>query len=254
MANELIRELAQSPITHQGQRCVTLELIERLHERAKGTAKCAFRRRKDKFVLGKHYYVITLRELRDLGMLNIPKSPERGNPNQEVILLTEKGYLLLVKTFDDDLAWAVQEELIDGYFRVQAQPAQPHDLRHAVAEVLPALVSPILAEMRALLADAAPRLPQPMHTVKSRLHDMGWESASPRHRDQVRNLALAMIRQQGFPRPVAESQAPGAELLFPQSQLDFLDDAISAVWREARRREDAERGATGQMMLPGTAV
>ncbi len=43
-----------------------------------------------------------------------------GAPNgkgREPILLTEQGYLLLVKSFHDDLAWRVQRELVAGYFR-----------------------------------------------------------------------------------------------------------------------------------------
>ena len=34
-------------------------------------------------------------------------------------LITESGYLMLVKSFTDDLAWEVQRELVKGYFRVK---------------------------------------------------------------------------------------------------------------------------------------
>jgi hypothetical protein len=39
------------------------------------------------------------------------------------VLLTERGYLVLVKTFHDPLAWKVQEDLVEGYFRARAAPA-----------------------------------------------------------------------------------------------------------------------------------
>ncbi|MDU2485832.1 MAG: ORF6N domain-containing protein, partial [Citrobacter freundii] len=40
-------------------------------------------------------------------------SPIRGR----VTLITESGYLLLTKPFNDDLAWQVQRQLVKAYFR-----------------------------------------------------------------------------------------------------------------------------------------
>lgn len=37
----------------------------------------------------------------------------------EYIILTEQGYLMLVKSFTDDLAWKVQRQLVSSYFRVR---------------------------------------------------------------------------------------------------------------------------------------
>ena len=31
-------------------------------------------------------------------------------------LLTQTGYLMIVKSFTDDLSWAIQRELVNGYF------------------------------------------------------------------------------------------------------------------------------------------
>ncbi|EEX0080363.1 ORF6N domain-containing protein, partial [Salmonella enterica] len=36
-----------------------------------------------------------------------------------IIFLTESGYLMLVKSFTDDLAWKVQRELVNNYFRTR---------------------------------------------------------------------------------------------------------------------------------------
>jgi hypothetical protein len=109
MEERMITELNLNPIIHEGQRCVTLAQVDRLHERdGSGAAKDAFRRRRDKFKEGKHFF---------RGVLNTPRKEGRGGHRGEVILLTEKGYCLLAKTFDDDRAWAIQEELVDSYFR-----------------------------------------------------------------------------------------------------------------------------------------
>lgn len=36
-----------------------------------------------------------------------------------IILMTESGYVMLAKVFDDDLAWAVQRQLVNCYFKVK---------------------------------------------------------------------------------------------------------------------------------------
>lgn len=37
----------------------------------------------------------------------------------DITLITESGYLMLVKSFTDDLAWTVQRALIKTYFKAQ---------------------------------------------------------------------------------------------------------------------------------------
>ena len=39
--------------------------------------------------------------------------------NKEVVLLTENGYLLLIKVFKDDLSWEVQRVLVNSYFKLR---------------------------------------------------------------------------------------------------------------------------------------
>ncbi|OAD19482.1 toxin-antitoxin system, toxin component, Bro family [Candidatus Thiomargarita nelsonii] len=43
---------------------------------------------------------------------------------EAITLITETGYLMLVKSFTDDLAWQVQRELVNKYFAT-SQPATP---------------------------------------------------------------------------------------------------------------------------------
>lgn len=45
-----------------------------------------------------------------------------------LILMTEAGYLMLVKSFTDDLAWSVQRQLVNGYFRGQHHRPDPASL------------------------------------------------------------------------------------------------------------------------------
>lgn len=46
---------------------------------------------------------------------------------EDVTLLTESGYLMLVKSFTDDLAWEVQRELVKTYFN-KKKPMSPVEM------------------------------------------------------------------------------------------------------------------------------
>lgn len=99
-----------------GQRVVTLADIDRVHERVEGTAKTRFYRHKERFVENEDFYVVkpsdVLKYTKDT--LGIEKVPNRG-----LTLITESGYLMIVKTYDDDLAWKVQRDLVNIYFKFQ---------------------------------------------------------------------------------------------------------------------------------------
>lgn len=45
-----------------------------------------------------------------------PSKRHRGGNRSDITLVTESGYLMLVKSFTDDLAWDVQRQLVKRYF------------------------------------------------------------------------------------------------------------------------------------------
>jgi hypothetical protein len=99
------------------QRVVTFKDIDLVHDRSDGTAKARFNSNKKRFVENEDYYVVSKNSLKyvkhTLGLDNIP--------NRGLTILTETGYMMLVKTFDDDLAWKVQRQLINGYFKLREE-------------------------------------------------------------------------------------------------------------------------------------
>lgn len=111
--NAAIEKLKASPLEHLGERVITLGMMDEAHGRPEGAARKAFNRNKDKLAEGRHYF----RGAEGSSVLRTTSG--RGDD----VLLTERGYLMLVKTFRDDLAWQVQEELVEGYFRALAQAA-----------------------------------------------------------------------------------------------------------------------------------
>ena len=101
--------------TWNGQRVVTLADVDRVHERPTGTAKKNFQNNRKHFIIGTDYFEITRKELREKFSPN--SEPLKGNQNITSYLFTESGYLMLVKSFTDDLAWKVQRDLVNTYFR-----------------------------------------------------------------------------------------------------------------------------------------
>lgn len=97
------------------QRVVTFKDIDAVHGRADGTARKRFNDNREHFIEGEDFFVLNQpSEIRTLGI----QRPQGGTP-ESVTLITESGYLMLVKSFTDDLAWKVQRELINGYFRAR---------------------------------------------------------------------------------------------------------------------------------------
>lgn len=102
-----------------GQRVVTFKEIDAVHGRPDGTASRNFRSNRDHFIEGEDYFKITPDEFRRaFGEMD-------ARQQNDVTLITESGYLMLVKSFTDDLAWKVQRELVKGYFRAKSTQSQP---------------------------------------------------------------------------------------------------------------------------------
>lgn len=114
--SEVVR-IAGTPLTVRevnGERVVTLADIDRVHGRESGAARHAFNRHRERFIEGRHCFVKNIHEAAGYGITA---------PNG-VTFITERGYLVLVKTFTDDLAWEVQEQLVDSYFRAVGNPLE----------------------------------------------------------------------------------------------------------------------------------
>lgn len=88
--------------------------VDMVHERPDGTARRNFNSNRNRFIDGEDYFVVSADEIRTSRMF-----PISDNDFTNKILLTEQGYLMLVKSFTDDLAWTVQRQLVNGYFKTR---------------------------------------------------------------------------------------------------------------------------------------
>ena len=99
---------------YNGQRVVTFNDIDLVHGRPDGTASRNFRSNKERFIEGEDFFRVSPDEIRRTKLFNIP-----DKATTDYALITEQGYLMLVKSFTDDLAWDVQRQLVNGYFKVR---------------------------------------------------------------------------------------------------------------------------------------
>ena len=99
---------------YKGQRVVTFSDIDRVHNRPEGTARRNFNANKNHFVENEDYFRVSSDEIRTNGVFSVSE-----NDHRDKALITEQGYLMLVKSFTDDLAWDVQRKLVNGYFKTK---------------------------------------------------------------------------------------------------------------------------------------
>lgn len=95
---------------YKGQRVVTFKDIDAVHKRLDGTARQTFNRNKERFILGEDYFVCDTYEAKECFDITAPNG---------IALITEQGYLMLVKPFNDEESWRIQRRLVNGYFKVQ---------------------------------------------------------------------------------------------------------------------------------------
>lgn len=114
---------------YSGQRVVTLKDIDTVHGRPDGTARRNFNTNKSHLIDGEDYFVRNSYEAQQEFGIAAPNG---------LVLITESGYLMLVKSFTDDLAWKVQRELVKGYFRAkeQARPTTQAELILAQSQLM----------------------------------------------------------------------------------------------------------------------
>ncbi len=98
---------------------MTFKDIDTVHERPEGTARKRFADNRKRFIEGTDYFVVTPEKLEKSKMSEKRTSGiESVNP-RGTAFLTESGYLMLAKALTDDLAWDVQRDLVNTYFRAK---------------------------------------------------------------------------------------------------------------------------------------
>ena len=118
-------------VEFQGVPVVTLPMVDELRERPTKTAGKAFRRHKKRMIAREDYFEVPFEEWKVL-LKGHDMPLQNGGRRGNMIFLTETGYLMLVKVFDDDLSWKVQRALVRNYFAAQPDttPNKLVEIRH----------------------------------------------------------------------------------------------------------------------------
>lgn len=82
---------------YNGKRVVTFKDIDMVHERPDGTAKRNFNTNKSRFIEGEDYFIVSADEIRTSCMFPISDKDFTSKA-----LITEQGYLMLVKSFMEE--------------------------------------------------------------------------------------------------------------------------------------------------------
>lgn len=120
-------------IEEKGQRVLTTSQMAKAYGTDSKTISYNFNHNKQRYIFGKHYFLLTGSELRAFR----EKHDLPGNVNR-LYLWTEKGALLHAKSLNTDKAWEVYDYLVDFYFRAkEGQKQGLHPDRKQTPEILP---------------------------------------------------------------------------------------------------------------------
>lgn len=165
---------------YNGQRVITFKDIDTVHQRPKGTASRNFKTNRKYFIEGVDYFIVKPSEIQkdEIRLLEIP--------NRGLTLVTESGYLMIVKSFTDDLSWNVQRQLVTAYFKAKEGGALSAPYMQMIEKRLDALESLLLSSIG---ASQAPRLSD--DSKRDYIAEFITECCTPRRRnDEVTCKAL----------------------------------------------------------------
>ena len=140
---------------YNGQRVVTFKDIDLVHGRVEGTARRNFNTNKTRFIKDVDFFKIQPNEIRTVGIT----SPNGG------IVITESGYLLLVKSFTDDLSWAVQRELVNSYFREKQREIEDTYSKNYQYVDIAKQLSSIMSQIQGLISEC--RISESVEEIKN---------------------------------------------------------------------------------------
>jgi hypothetical protein len=106
-------DLTLPVIEFNSERVLTLASIDNLHRVPINTTHNIFSQNQSKLQMNKHYYIATVNDQAFVATYH------NILPPSGLILITQRGYSMLVKAFTDDFSWQVQEQLADAYFDAQ---------------------------------------------------------------------------------------------------------------------------------------
>lgn len=121
-------------IEYSNQRVLTTQQLAEVYETSVDNIKKNFQRNKERFIEGKHYYLLKGEDLKDFKNL-VTNSPLVDKRAPQLYLWTEKGADRHCKILDTDKAWEQFDNLEDTYFKVKEMFEMPKSLPDALRKL-----------------------------------------------------------------------------------------------------------------------
>ncbi|EPT4502353.1 P22AR C-terminal domain-containing protein [Escherichia coli] len=169
-----------SPITHNQIPVITTELLAQLYGTEPVRIRQNHSRNEERFVVGKHYFLLEGDELRELKhRVSQSYSVKITRNVRSLILWTERGAARHAKMLETDQAWDVFEKLEDCYFRqckknTGKQEKSTYELSAKEANSLVWLWD-YANRSQALFRELYPALKQIQSNYSGRCYDYGHE-------------------------------------------------------------------------------
>ena len=113
------------PLSYQGVPVLTTEMLAQAYEVEPYQIRQNFRNNRERFVEGKHFFIITSGELKEF-RLQVESFYSQISPKVRALTLwTERGAARNAKMLDSDRAWDVFELLEETFFRVVRPDPSP---------------------------------------------------------------------------------------------------------------------------------
>jgi len=110
-----IGEKSIKKIDYKGKTVITAKMIAEVHGREVKRVNEQFRNNQEKFIENEDYFILPTKDLRSI----ISTANSAMDRSEDSYLFTESGYLMLVKTFNDEKSWEVQRILVNSYFKLK---------------------------------------------------------------------------------------------------------------------------------------
>jgi len=123
-----------APMFFNNRPIVTLPQVDEFHGRPKNTAARNFSHNRKHFIEGEDFFEATYEEWSQLfGTTNFVVPKTKGGHRGSMILLTLTGYMMLVKSLNDEKAWQIHRALVTAYFmKRQVKPPLTDDERDTI--------------------------------------------------------------------------------------------------------------------------
>lgn len=124
---EAVAEAREGLLWWNGKAVVTLAQVDQIHGKAKGVSRVTFNRLKQAGRLeeGRDYFSVQANRLKALMATAYQSVTQFKHAGGKVTLLTERGYFLVIKTFEDARAFDIYEQMMDSHFRARTDTLAP---------------------------------------------------------------------------------------------------------------------------------